>query len=82
MTSTFNFTREVTDMAPDAFIPLVSKGPFFVLKYKYENDYLYLYDRSTHRIFEVQTTLEISTEEELDQLVQSFHEQYQVAEKH
>lgn len=66
-------TKEMVDLAADSFIPLASKGGYHVFNSKY-NDLLYLFDRSTLKVVELESKVDFSEEDHLNSLVQAYQE--------
>lgn len=74
----FDFKREVlskemVDLAPDSFIPLASKEGYHVFNSKY-SDLLYLFDRSSLKVVELEAKVDVSEEAHLNSLVQAYQE--------
>ena len=74
----FNFKRELlnkemVDLGADTFIPLAKKEGYHVFNSKY-NDFLYLFDRSTLKVVELESSVDLSEDAHLSSLVQAYQQ--------
>ena len=66
-------TKEMVDLAADSFIPLASKEGYHVFNSKY-NDLIYLFDRSTLKVVELESKVDLSDEQHLSNLVRAYEQ--------
>ena len=66
-------TKEMVDLAADSFIPLASKEGYHVFNSKY-NDLLYLFDRSTLKVVELESNVDLLDEQHLNDLVHAYQQ--------